>query len=192
MTDTELIDGIINRDSKAETEFYHKFKRKIHHTIFNRSNLRGQELEDAVTDVMIRVFGKVHLFKKEQTGALSTWITRVAMNYCIDQFRRKQFHHKIGWTSVSLEAPSSNTDSRTILDSIISGDTDQTLFEDKDLLNELLSGLRDDERTLIKIKFIDGYSNEQIGEMYGVEKWVVSNKINYLIKKIRRQHECLQ
>jgi RNA polymerase sigma-70 factor (ECF subfamily) len=92
LSETDLIQQLISGNEIAFKEIYDRFGKKIFNTCLNHLQ-NVEEAEDITQEVFVEVFQSVHKFNQE--SSLSTWIYRIAVNKCIDQFlskgRKKRF-----------------------------------------------------------------------------------------------------
>ena len=91
MTDFDLIRHCKDRDEKACTHLYNKYRDLIFNKIY--SMLHDSDLSMELTqEVLIKIFNKLDYY--DNTFCLSTWINRIAVNHTID-YLRSQKHNKV-------------------------------------------------------------------------------------------------
>jgi len=85
-TDAELVRRCRSGDRNA----WEAIVRQHHQRIYNlayRFTGRFDEAEDLTQDVFLKMYRTLHMYRPE-TGALGTWIIRVARNYFVDDYRK--------------------------------------------------------------------------------------------------------
>jgi RNA polymerase sigma-70 factor (ECF subfamily) len=197
--DMELINSILSNTKEklsAENELYGRYYRVAYNKV-RKYNYDIESAKDIATDIMLKVFGSLELYDKQKCS-FNSWVIKIASNHLIDIFRKNK--NKIKFVSYSGTMPANfeNTESftctttPTFASGIVSLNyvTTSTNQEDSLIYKEdytnALNALTESESRIFKLKYEYGYSNSEIGNMYEVSKAVVSNKINYLKKKIQK------
>ncbi len=131
----------------------------------------GESAADATQDAFLSAFRAVGQFRG---GSFKAWILRIVTNECYDQLRRKQRRPEDSLDDLAVEP-----DHSAML-------TDEhELPEDYALRQELgeaiqkgLMTLPPDQRMVIVLADIQGYSYEEIAEMMGVAIGTVKSRLN--------------
>lgn len=90
-----------------------------------------------------------------------------------------------GYTALSLDAPT-RTDSGLSLGDGLPDDSDPyAAVERVEWLRPALAGLSDRERRLIRLRFVDGLTQEQIGRHLGVSQMQVSRLLAGILRRLR-------
>jgi RNA polymerase sigma-70 factor (ECF subfamily) len=85
-TDAELVE----KCRRGDREAWEIIVRRRHSRIYNlayRFTGRFDEAEDLTQEVFLKVYRTLHSYRPE-SGALETWIVRVARNHFIDHYRK--------------------------------------------------------------------------------------------------------
>ncbi|WP_082061678.1 RNA polymerase sigma factor [Paenibacillus sp. E194] len=53
------------------------------------------EAEDAVQDIFVRAYEKLHLYKPNVL--FSSWLYKIAYHYCLNLIRKRNIHQKFKW-----------------------------------------------------------------------------------------------
>lgn len=118
--------------------------------------------EDATQETMIKVYFALEKF--EGRSSLKTWIYRIASNHCFGVLKKRR--------ESSYEA--------LLEDGVQFEDTEdiyQTLT-DQSQVTDALSLLSKDIRAILLLKYIDGYSYEEISEIAQVSPSAVKMRIH--------------
>ena len=128
--------------------------------------LRRQE---DVEDIAQQVFLKVYLSLKnfDQRAAFSTWLYKITVNECWDYLRKKKVRPLVYESDLSEEQVSR-------LDGIVSADRagsdPSERAEVKDLLEQMLEKLPDQDRQLLVLKEIEGFSVQELAAILDLER----------------------
>jgi RNA polymerase sigma-70 factor, ECF subfamily len=119
---------------------------------------------DDVEDVAQQVFLKAYLGIKrfDQRAAFSTWLYKIAVNECWDYLRKKKVRPLVYEADLSEEQVSR-------LDGIVSADRPpegpSDRAEARELLERMLDALPDQDRQLLLLKEVEGFSVQELAEI---------------------------
>ncbi|HEX4002248.1 MAG TPA: sigma-70 family RNA polymerase sigma factor [Candidatus Acidoferrales bacterium] len=119
---------------------------------------------DDVEDVAQQVFLKAYLGIKrfDQRAAFSTWLYKIAVNECWDYLRKKKVRPLVYEADLSEEQVSR-------LDGIVSADRPpegpSDRAEARELLERMLDTLPDQDRQLLLLKEVEGFSVQELAEI---------------------------
>jgi RNA polymerase sigma-70 factor (ECF subfamily) len=119
---------------------------------------------DDVEDVAQQVFLKAYLGIKrfDQRAAFSTWLYKIAVNECWDYLRKKKVRPLVYEADLSEEQVSR-------LDGIVSADRPpegpNDRAEARELLERMLDTLPDQDRQLLLLKEVEGFSVQELAEI---------------------------
>src|SRR5437867_3955136 len=85
-TDPELVRRCIAGDRNAWEAIVQQHHQRIYNLAY-RFTGRFDEAEDLTQEVFLKVYRTLHSYRPE-SGALETWIVRVARNHFIDHYRK--------------------------------------------------------------------------------------------------------
>ena len=81
------IQQVLAGDKQAYAHIINKYKNQLYGTIL-RMTKNPQDAQDLVQDAFIKVYR--NLDKYDASGSFSSWLYRVAINHCMDEFRKKR------------------------------------------------------------------------------------------------------
>jgi RNA polymerase sigma-70 factor, ECF subfamily len=119
---------------------------------------------DDVEDVAQQVFLKAYLGIKrfDQRAAFSTWLYKIAVNECWDYLRKKKVRPLVYEADLSEEQVSR-------LDGIVSADRPPAgpndRAEARELLEQMLDTLPEQDRQLLLLKEVEGFSVQELAEI---------------------------
>jgi len=125
------------------------------------SILRKQEdVEDIAQQVFLKVYLSIKKF--DQRAAFSTWLYKITVNECWDYLRKKKVRPLVYESDLSEEQVSR-------LDGIISADRmalgPGDRLEVRNLLEQMLDKLPEQDRQLLVLKEIEGFSVQELAEI---------------------------
>ena len=125
------------------------------------SILRKQEdVEDIAQQVFLKVYLSIKKF--DQRAAFSTWLYKITVNECWDYLRKKKVRPLVYESDLSEEQVSR-------LDGIISADRmapgPSERLEVKNLLEQMLDKLPEQDRQLLVLKEVEGFSVQELAEI---------------------------
>ena len=121
----------------------------------------SEKAQDFTHDIFIKVFDKLDAFGHR--SRFSTWIYAIAYNYCADQIR------------LSKRLPKTALDEQ--LDQLPEPQEAVLLEEVSHLIKQALESLSMDDQTLLRLKYEDGMSLEEIARMYHLKTSAVKMRL---------------
>jgi RNA polymerase sigma-70 factor (ECF subfamily) len=120
-------------------------------------------VEDVVQQVFLKVF--VSLKRFDLRAAFSTWLYKITVNECWDYLRKKKVRPLVYESDLSEEQVSR-------LDGIVSADrppdSPVERAEVKELLDWMLDKLPEQDRQLLVLKEMEGFSVHELAEILGL------------------------
>ena len=194
-TDTELIQRIIAGEPRAQEMLYEKYTKSVKNYLKNKYSAY-YDLDDDVSEIMIKVFTKLETYDKTKSKFRS-WVYTIANNHVIDKWR--------GSCVVTLNAESLNfstsADTNSISSSngyLTSNNTElkqqqtftscNTDFENCSTINFVSDQLTPQDYTLLDMKYMQGYNYCEIGSEFNVTSSTISNRVNYIKTKLKKNN----
>jgi RNA polymerase sigma-70 factor (ECF subfamily) len=171
-TDAELVDRCRNGDREA----WEIIVRRRHARIYNlayRFTGRTDEAEDLTQEVFLKVYRTLHRYRPD-SGALETWITRVARNHFIDHYRKYKTE-KIQTTSLQDHHPDVGVPVKARVE------TPGDLLDRKEAaerVHRLLDHLPQEQREAVILRDLEELTYEEIAEALQVPIGTVKSRIN--------------
>lgn len=173
-TDAEILDALFDR-----------YEQRIYNLIYR---LVGDhdEAADLTSDTFLHALRSFHRFRGEAQPY--TWLYRIAVNLCKNHFRRTR--HRSQFHSFSLDEPvgaDGSTQAREIEDV---RQEPSALFETLELQRQLhaaIGSLREDFRTVLVLKELEGLSYAEIAEVIGCTVKAVKSRLFRARAALRRK-----
>ena len=170
-TDAELVEKCRTGDHEA----WEIIVRRRHSRIYNlayRFTGRFDEAEDLTQEVFLKVYRTLHSYRPE-SGALETWIVRVARNHFIDHYRKhktertqtgalEDHHEAMVSPTLRVETPSQALDRK----------------ETANRVHRLLALLPEDQREAVILRDLEELTYEEIAELLDLPIGTVKSRIN--------------
>ena len=150
-------------------------ERQVYAVCFHMMGNR-EDAQDCAQEAMLRAFRAFGTFR--QDASFSTWITRIAMNVCTDELRRRK-------STLSLEEMAQDQG----FDPPDSAPTAYARLEQKErmrLLREALDQLPDDMRGMIVMRDMRGMNYDEIAQALEVPLGTVKSRISRAREKLSR------
>ncbi|MFG0246542.1 MAG: sigma-70 family RNA polymerase sigma factor [Phycisphaerales bacterium JB052] len=152
LSDPQVVERILDGDVGAFELLMRRYNQRLF--IAARSVLeRDADAEDALQETYLRAFQSLRGF--EGRSAISTWLTRIAIN---EALRLRERNTRLGRLHGSDHA----------LQAAVTGNSKMfaatTRNEDQGRLEEALATLNDNERTIVMLRLIHGLSTHEVAE----------------------------
>jgi len=170
-TDAELVAKCRDGDREAWEAVVRHRQARVYSLAF-RFTGRADEAEDLTQEVFLKVYRTLHLYRPE-SGALETWIVRVARNHFIDHYRKyknerlrtaplEEHHDAIALPTVHVATPGEMLDRK----------------EAAQRVHALLARIPQDQREAVVLRDIEEMTYEEIAELLKVPIGTVKSRIN--------------
>jgi len=166
-SDAELIERCLRQDNGAWDEIVARFRRKVFHIAYKFTG-KHDEAEDLTQDVFLKVFKSLDKFNRD--ADFSTWLSSVARNYCIDQYRAGKREREVlveDLLAFDLAQASTGNPHRALEDQ----DRRSFLRKGLDLLPEKL-------REAVVLRDLQGLSYQEMADRLALPEGTVKSRIN--------------
>jgi RNA polymerase sigma factor (sigma-70 family) len=170
----QWIEDVLAGNKQAFSHIINKYKNQLYATIL-RLTKNPHDAQDLVQEAFVKVY--YQLDKYDKKGPFSSWFYRVAINHCMDEFRKKRYK-QVEMTEDVMEKNPNHP---------------ELVFlkrEESRQLEALLVTLPEDERMIILLRYVNELSYEEISELAGVPVSTVRNKLHRAKKKLRKTVNC--
>jgi len=191
----------LDGNPQAQEILYEKYKKSVKNFLKSRYSIY-YDLDDDVSEIMIKVFMKLDTFDRNKSKFRS-WVFSIAKNHMIDKWRSNTITLTGNNTTYSFTVSTDVTDVLTngyITSSNTSmvadcGSTFTTSnccagleFENCNSINHISDQLSPQDFTLLDMKYVQGYSYNEIGNEFNVTSSTISNKVNYIKTKLKKNN----
>ncbi|SDK23572.1 RNA polymerase sigma factor [Natronincola ferrireducens] len=168
-------DVLIDKARQGDIESFELLIKAYQQRAFNIAYRILGNLEDAndvTQEALLKVYRSIHNFKGN--SSFSTWLYSIVNNVCID-FLRKNKKAKVLYIDNQYQEEGYQ---REIPDEI---NTPECLFEKKEvkkMIHDAINQLNHEQRTIIVLRDIQGFSYQEIAEILNVSVGTVKSRIN--------------
>jgi RNA polymerase sigma-70 factor (ECF subfamily) len=166
----QWVQEVLSGNKQAYAHIINKYKNQLYATIL-RMTKNPEDAQDLVQEAFIKVYNQLRRF--DGKGSFSSWMYRVAINHCMDEFRKKRYQMK------QIEVNE---------DKIINPNHPEIIFLKKEKsrqLERLIGTLPEDERMIILLRYVNELSYDEICNLIDVPLSQVRNKLHRAKKKMR-------
>jgi RNA polymerase sigma-70 factor (ECF subfamily) len=202
--DTEdmiLIQNILNGNHQAEEIFFKKYQKIVKdflRSIFPKQ--KPEDIDDYTSEILIKVFESLKMIDPEK-GSVKTWILVIARHFITDVYRKSSVSFTSTFNNSGISI--SNNDAQNLrfngestawaVDNEVSNSCSFTVcnnreFENCNTISYLSSQISPVDYGLLNMKYIQGYSHCEIGKEFNLTSSTVSNRINYIKTKLKKQN----
>ena len=153
LEEDKLVEQAVGGDTHAFAMLYDSYVDRIYRFVFFRVG-DHETAQDLTSQIFLKAWE--HLGSYEMRGwAFSAWLFRIARNLIIDFYRTRK-------ETVPLE-PDGDRNSDPMED--VDGTVAQYLENER--LQQAMQHLTGDQRTVLTLKFLEGFSTAEIGQVMG-------------------------
>ncbi len=157
--DRELVRRAQDGDEPAFEELVRRHQQRVF-ALVGGILRRREDVEDVAQQVFLKAF--VSLKRFDQRSAFSTWLYKISVNECWDYLRKKKVRPLLYESDLSEEQVSR-------LDAIVSQnrppESPTERAEARDLLDRILDKLPEQDRQLLLLKEVEGFSVQELAEI---------------------------
>lgn len=202
--DTELIQNTLNGNPQAQELLYEKYKNSVKNFLKRKYSVY-YDLDDDVSEIMIKVFMNLENYDSSK-AKFRSWVFTIAKNHMVDKWRNNTItltgsntNCVISYSTTtsgdiageSSFITSSNTGAVEITNNgytttnCSSADYE---FENCSTINFVSDQIAPEDYTLLDMKYVQGYSYNEIGSEFNLSSNTVSNKVNYIKSKLKKNN----
>ncbi|QHV97170.1 RNA polymerase sigma factor [Spirosoma endbachense] len=152
---------------------YNRYVNKVYRRCLSLTQ-DSVKAEDFTHDIFLKVFDKLSAF--QERARFSTWLYSIAYNYCLDQLRlAKRINTITLGESSEYDLP----------------ETDETSLRDEaiQLVQQAVERLSPEETTLLRLKYEDGMSIDELATLYNIKASTVKMRLKRSRDRIYRLYE---
>ena len=167
----ELIKRAQKGDKEAFTEIILSIRNELYKVAKTRI-INENDIDDIIQETMIEAYKSIK--KLRDLKKLKMWVIKILINKCNKFYKRKSKK------DISLE--------ETNINNIIARNNNEDIENDMNFYS-LIRNLKYDERIVILLYYMEGYSVEEISEMIKMNKNTVKTNLYRARQKIKNEIE---
>jgi RNA polymerase sigma-70 factor (ECF subfamily) len=158
-------------DESAFGEIVEKYQSKVFSIIHGIVRQRN-DVEDIAQQVFAKVYFSIRNF--DFRSSLITWIYKITVNECFDYLRKKKVRKLVYESDMSEDEVRRVENTEPVLDR--GTRTDSTLAR-RDYIVKLMDRVSDEEKQLLMLKEVEGYSVEELSGMLSMNENTIKVKL---------------
>ncbi len=179
--DIDLIRQALAGDQQGYREILKRYRAPLYNLLFRMVHNK-MEAEDLVQEAFIKAFGALATFNDEY--AFSTWLFKIAINNCIDHFRKKRLK------TFSLDKPIDARDGeirRELPDVTYQPENTLLSKEKTQLIEQAIQNLPEKYRISIILRHTEEKSYEEISQILNIPLGTVKARIFRAREMLKKQ-----
>ena len=182
-SEAALIARALARDAMALAEIMRRNNRRLYRAAWGI--LRDeQEAEDAVQDCYLKAFAALPNFRGE--AALSTWLTRIAINEALMRRRKRQAQAAAIGNVIPLRPDGAPADEPTE-DPALSPESAAMRAQLRPYLQEAVGSLPEDQRAVFVLRALEELSVEETAQILDLNPQTVRTRFLRARRKLQEQ-----
>ncbi len=182
-SDAALIARALARDAAALAEIMRRNNRRLYRAAWGI--LRDeQEAEDAVQDCYLKAFAALPNFRGE--AALSTWLTRIAINEALMRRRKRQAQAAAVGNVIPLRPEGTPAD-EPVEDPTLSPEAAAMRAQLRPYLQDAVGGLPEDQRAVFVLRALEELSVEETAQILDLNPQTVRTRFLRARRKLQQQ-----
>jgi RNA polymerase sigma-70 factor (ECF subfamily) len=163
-SDIELVQAVLDGDESAFAEIFERHKLLVTRVVGRFFRERG-DIEESVQQAFTKAYFSLAKFRGGEDNSFPAWITRIAVNICYDEFRRRQRKPESLFTEMSEKE-------NDYIEAIADGreiSTERSLVAAQ-LVEKITSGLDAKDRIAMTLVYCEDYSLDEVATAIGITR----------------------
>ncbi len=162
MADDHLVRAAINGDEQAFAELFERYKLLVTRVV-SRFFRDRSEIEECVQQSFAKSYFSLKNFRGGRGASFPAWITRISVNVCYDEFRRRQRKSADLFTEMDGNDQSfaESVSDKTAVSA-------ESTLSNADLADKILSSLDARDRIAMTLVYTEDYSLQEAAEIVGI------------------------
>ncbi|NNE33858.1 MAG: RNA polymerase sigma factor [Rhodothermales bacterium] len=170
LTDEVLLDRSRGGDAGAFRILVERYEGRVAATVISMLG-RTPEADDVGQETFIRFYNSIDRFRGDST--LATYLTRIAVNQSLKALKKRK-----NWSKRFF-----SRDENEGFDEVVDGGygdvaTELDERERKELVQQSLLRLSDNQRAVVVLRMLEGYSTKETAEMLGIAEGTVMSRLS--------------
>src|ERR1700729_2124065 len=158
-------------DESAFQEIVERYQSKVFSIIHGIVRQRN-DVEDIAQQVFTKIYFSMRNF--DFRSSLITWVYKITVNECFDYLRKKKVRKLVYESDMSEDEVRRVENSEPALDRTTPADTS---LAQRDYVLKLLTRVSEEERSLLMMKEVEGYSVEELAAKTGMNENTIKVKL---------------
>ena len=168
--EAKAIRAVLDGDADAFEALVKACEKQVYHIALNMTGSE-EDAFDISQDVFLKAYRSLRSFRQE--SSFQTWVCRLAANRCIDFLRKQKRRGK----TVSLDEPDDLGRLPELPDERYAPEQVVERRERTRLLRAAMQKLPEDQRIILVLREVEGFSYQEISEALELEPGTVKSRI---------------
>lgn len=179
LTDDRLVALYVSGDNEAFDALLERHKNKLYSYIYY--NVRNADMADDIfQETFVKVIMTLRQGRYVESGKFGSWLTRIAHNLIIDQFRTEQNECTVSNDEVETDLfAAAGTTDYTIEAKMM---TEQALSE----ISKLIEMLPESQLEMIQMRIYKNLSFKEIAQIKGISINTALGRMRYAVLNLRK------
>ena len=177
LTDIELFERVINRDSKALENLYDRYS-PVLYTLVKRIVIDQEKAEEILADIFVIIWKKSSMFDIN-SGNLYSWLINLARNKSLDLLRREK--------SIITDDYTDEYENMVIIpqiSTIIPSNNLEKVFSNRDNIYSTFHNLTEAQQYVLSLAYYEGLTESEIAKKLNIPLPTVKSKIRVVLNTI--------
>lgn len=161
------------------SRYYQEYMPQVFGYIFMRTNQNKSLAEDLVSEIFLKALENFEQYNSEK-GSFKSWIFQITKNYLIDHFRSKKNQPTASIEDLANELHDNSNTAKSAKQSI-----------EKEIITAAVNELPEDKKELVILRYISGYSYEEIAEITDENPNNTRVKLHRILQELKRKLAAL-
>ncbi|MCY3742843.1 MAG: sigma-70 family RNA polymerase sigma factor [Candidatus Poribacteria bacterium] len=182
--DVELIQRVLAGDENAFSVIVRKYQKPVHALVWRKVG-DFHIAEEITQDAFLKAYKELATLKKPHRFA--RWLSVIATRGCIAWLRKKRL------STQSLEHTShAQLEQATYSGYVIQENEQMTAEAQREVVEKLLSKLRENERTVITLHYFAEMTHEEISEFLGTSVGTIKSRLRRAQQRLKREEPMVR
>ncbi|MEP6946787.1 MAG: RNA polymerase sigma factor [Acidobacteriota bacterium] len=161
-SDERLAEAVLSGDEHAFAELFERHKRHVTRVV-SRFFRDRSEVEEFVQQSFTKAYFSLSGFRGGQQHSMAAWLTRISVNICYDEFRRRQRRSESLFTEMS-------DDENSYLETLEDGrqPSPEHSVAAAHLVEKIMSGLDPNDRIAMTLVYSENYTLTEAADAIGI------------------------
>jgi RNA polymerase sigma-70 factor (ECF subfamily) len=171
MDDAQILDEVKKGHTHVYNQLIERYESLVARTVHGMIGF-GPEAEDIGQEVFIRFYKALNNFRGD--ASVGTYLTRIAINLCINELRKRKTRNIFLKPADELEQEIAGS----------SGDAEYN--EEREIVQTAIQKLEPKFRSVIVLRLIDGYSTEETAKILKIPLGTVLSRLARGQQKLKK------
>ncbi len=157
-----LVAAVVAGDERSFSEIFDRYKRHVTRVVARFFSDRS-DIEEFAQQSFTKAYFSLNNYRGGEEKSLPAWLSRIAVNVCYDEFRRRKRRGETTFTDLSDEETSFV---ETIVDDKARSEEDRLIA--RQLADKVLSSLDPEDRIAVQLVYSEDLSLAEAAEIIGI------------------------